>query len=67
MLDLGEWVDQFRLLIRDGDTRFTGSFDAVSTAQGVRVIRTPRAQPRERTLLQNAGYVPLGVSVWTRS
>jgi putative transposase len=46
MMDLGERAGQFRFLVRDRDTRFTGSFDAVFTGQGVRIIRTPAQAPR---------------------
>jgi transposase InsO family protein len=42
-LDAGR---RFRFLIRDRDTKFTASFDAVLASIGIEAIRTPVASPR---------------------
>lgn len=36
----------FRILIRDRDTKFTASFDAVLASIGIETVRTPVASPR---------------------
>jgi putative transposase len=46
MLALGELADGFRFLVRDRDTKFTASFDAVFAASGVSVLRSPPGAPK---------------------
>ena len=45
MLALGEQADSFRFLVRDRDTKFTASFDAVFADAGVGVLRSPPRAP----------------------
>jgi putative transposase len=46
MMNLAEQADSFKFVIRDRDTKFTAAFDAVFTAFGARIIRTPVRAPR---------------------
>jgi putative transposase len=45
-MDLGDRVGQFRVPIRDQDTKFTRSFDAIFGSEGIRILRTPVLAPR---------------------
>jgi transposase len=44
--DLEEGGHQFRFVLRDRDTKFTASFDAVMASAGIEVVGTPVQAPR---------------------
>ena len=48
--DLADQANTVNFLIRDRDTKFTASLDAVFTAQGTRIITSPTRAPRANAI-----------------
>ena len=46
LLTVGERTHDFRFLVRDRDTKFMASFDAVFTDVGIAVLRSPPRAPK---------------------
>jgi hypothetical protein len=56
LMDLGQRVTSLKFLIRDRAGQFTSSFDAVFTAEGIRILANPPQAPQsERGRFIRAG------------
>jgi transposase InsO family protein len=51
-MDLGQRVTTVKFLIRDRAGQFTGSFEAVFTAEGIRILRSPPQAPRANAICE---------------
>ena len=52
LMDLGQRAASGKFLVRDRAGQFTGSFDAVFTAAGVRIVKTPVQAPRANAIAE---------------
>jgi putative transposase len=52
MMDLGQRATSLKFLIRDRAGQFTGSFDAVFTAEGIRILASPPQAPKANAICE---------------
>ena len=52
VMDLSDRVTGFTFLIRDRDTKFTDTFDAVLASEGIRILRTPVQAPQANAIAE---------------
>ena len=53
LMHLEDHTDGLKFLIRDRDAKFTDAFDAVLTAAGIRIIKTPVQGPRANAIAEH--------------
>ena len=64
LMDLGQRAASVKFLIRDRAGQFTGSFDAVFTADGIRILASPPQAPRANAICERMIGTCAGSS-WT--
>ncbi|MGH3533853.1 MAG: integrase core domain-containing protein [Pseudonocardiaceae bacterium] len=52
LMDLGDRVSTVTFLLRDRDSRFTAAFDAVFTADSIRILTNPPHAPRANAICE---------------
>ena len=52
LMDLGDRATRFKYLIRDRDSKFAATFDAVFTADGIQILLTPVRVPRANAVAE---------------
>jgi hypothetical protein len=52
LMDLGERAGSFKYVIRDRDGKFTGLFDEVFRAEGIRIVLTAPQAPRMNAIME---------------
>jgi putative transposase len=52
LMDLGQLTASVKFLIRDRAGQFTGSFEAVFTAEGIRILASPPQAPRANAICE---------------
>jgi putative transposase len=52
MMDLDDRVTRIKFLLRDRDSRVTSAFDAVFTADGIRILTSPPQAPRANAICE---------------
>jgi transposase InsO family protein len=52
LMDLGQRTASLKFLIRDRAGQFTGSFDAVFTAEGIKILASPPQAPRANAICE---------------